>query len=212
MARIVTVNRYINSPNILFNGDFEIKPSVLTAATNTGARWIDGTAGGSNAVRSYGWAVTPGAIANAEVGFDTTVFRSGAASLKLSHLTTGGNITCGSYKQSITSSTLHELTSALPSTEYTLTGYIRTNNVASNGVFIDVREFNASGGTVTTTSTNKLSGTDTSFRTATATFTTQSSTRFVIVFLRLNVVGNICDVWFDDITLRRTNGLGRTAA
>jgi hypothetical protein len=61
-----------------------------------------------------------------------------------------------------------------------------------------------------TTSTNKLSGTDSSFREVTLSFTSNASAVFGCLFLRNNVAGNTCDAWFDDITLVPAS-LGRVA-
>lgn len=193
--------------NVIPNGNFEVYPAVLTANTNTAARWIDGTAAGSASPRGMGWAAPSagsGVGANAEAGFDTTIKRSGNASLKLSNLNASGAVTVSSYRNAPSATTLGELFSLAPNTEYILTGYIRTNNVPTNGAFIDVREFNAAGTTLATTSTNKLSGTDSTFRTVTITITTNASTTYGNLFLRNNVAGNTCDAWFDDITLTRT--------
>ena len=197
--------------SVLYNGNFEVKPAVITAATSTGARWIDGTAAGSSARSSLGWsALVIGA--NAEAGFDTTVFRSGTASLKLSTLNAAGGVTVGSYRTTPpVASSLFELFTLVPGVTYTLNVYIRTNNVATNGAFAEVREFNATGGTVTTWSSSKLSGTDTSWRNVTLSFTANASTRFGGIFLRNNVAGNVSDAWFDDITLIPST-TGRVAA
>lgn len=212
MARIAAFGRVASTRtnSTLYNGGFEVTPAIITAATNTATRWIDGTAAGSTASRALGWATAPGAItAPAEAGFDTSIKRSGNASLKLSTLSAIGSVTAGTY-QTLNVQQLQFLP-LLPSTTYTLVGYIRTNNVITNGSFIDVREFNAAGSAGTTTSTAKLSGTDTSFRVVTSTFTTASTTRFGCIFLRLNVAGNTSDAWFDDITLVPSS-LGRTVA
>lgn len=213
MARTAVSGRVASTRtnSILYNGDFEEKPSVITAATTGAGRWIDGTAVGSSARTSQGWsALVIGA--DAEAGFDTTVFRSGTASLRLSTLNTTGAMTVGTYRTNPpTASSLFELFTLVPGVTYTLNGYIRTNNVATNGAFIEVREFNASGGTVTTRSSAKLSGTDTSWRNVTVSFTAGATTRFGGIFLRNNVTGNVSDAWFDDISLVPST-VGRVAA
>lgn len=216
MARIATANRAASTRlnSILYNGDFEVKPSSITAQTSTANRWIDGTSGGSAAKLGFGWAAPSsgsGAGANGAMGFDTTIFRSGTASLKLSNLNASGATTVASCRTiAPTAASAFELFLLKPNTSYTLTGYIRTNNVPTNGAFIDVREFSSAFATLVTNSTNKLSGTDTSWRTVTTTFTTNASTVFGCIFLRNNVAGNTCDAWFDDITLTSST-LGRVA-
>lgn len=207
MARVQATGRVLSTRtnNILFNGNFEVKPSVITADTNTVNRWIDGTAAGSTAKLGYGWAVPSsgsGVGANAAAGFDTTVFRSGLASLRLSTLNASGTCLLMSIKGNPpVASTGFEVFMLRSNTQYTLTAYARTNNVVANGAFVDVREFSGAFATLATNTTNKLGGTDTSWRPITVTFTTNASTVFGAIFLRNNIAGNTSDVWYDDITL-----------
>jgi len=189
----------------VYNGNFEVKPGTITAATNTANRWIDGTAAGSAAKLAFGWSAPSagsGVGANGEMGFDTSVFRNGLASMKLSNLNSSGAVTASSLRAaSPGTSTAFELFLLKANTSYTLTGYIRTNNVPTNGAFIDLRQFSSSFATLATSSTNKLSGTDTSWRKVTLTLTTNASAVFGCLFLRNNVAGNTCDAWFDSVEL-----------
>lgn len=215
MARVAVSGRVATTRtnSILYNGGFEVKPSVLTAATNTANRWIDGTAAGSAAKLAFGWSAPnsgSGVGANGEIGFDTSVFRSGAASLRLSNLNASGAVTASSLRSNPAAGTAFELFLLSPNTSYTLVGYIRTNNVATNSAFIDLRQFSSAFATLATTSTNKLSGTDTTWRQVTLTVTTNASAVFGCLFLRNNVAGNTSDAWFDDITLIPAS-LGRNA-
>ena len=201
----------VHTNNIIYNGTFEVAPSVLTAQTNTVGRWIDGTAAGSQAKSGFGWG-TVTITSSSAVGFDNTVSNSGTNSLKLSTLNTTGAITAGSFRTNgPNAGSAFELFTLLPGTSYTLTGFIKTNNVATNGAFIDCREFSASFANLATTSTNKLSGTN-NFTKVTATFTTNASTAFGGLFLRNNVTGNTSDAWFDDIVLFQTLFPARSAA
>lgn len=217
MARVATANRVANTRtgSILYNGNFEIRPAYV-ADTNTANRWIDGTAAGSTAKSSYGWSAPSsgsGVGANGVIAFDTSQFRSGTASLRLSNLNASGAVTASSLKgASPVTAGASELFFMLPNTSYTLTGYIRTNNVPTNGAFIDIRQFSSTFTALTTTSTNKLSGTDSTWRPVTLTFTSNASVVFGCLFLRNNVAGNTCDAWFDDITLIPNAGTGRIAA
>lgn len=216
MARVAASGRVASTRNnsVLYNGGFEVKPAY-TADTNVAGRWIDGTAAGSVGKTSYGWAAPSagsGIGANAAAAFDTSQFRSGTASLRVSNLNASGAGTITSYRNSPTAAFAFELLRLSANTSYTLVGYIRTNNAASNAAFIDLREFSATITTLATTSTNKLSGTDTSFRQVTLTVTTNASTVFGAIFLRNSVAGNTSDVWFDDITLVSNAGTGRSAA
>lgn len=209
MARNTVANRVASTRtnSILYNGDFEEQPGTITAATNTSARWIDGTAGGSTASRAFGWAVTPAALAaSAESGFDTSTFRSGTGSLRLSCLDTSGVITVGTYRDA----SVQEYFPIQASTSYTLTGWIKTDNVASNAAFIDLRQFSAAGANLATTSSTKLSGTN-DWTEVSFTVTTNASAAFATIFLRNSISGNVSDAWYDDITLVPAS-IGRVAA
>lgn len=197
--------------NLLYNGDFEVKPSFV-AATNTALRWIDGTAAGSQARRGYGWGIPSAAVTNAEAAFDTAVKNSGTASMRLSILATNGVISVTNYRNApAAGSPLSETFILSPNTQYTVTGYISTNNVITNGAWIDFREYNAAATALITNSTTKFSGTA-GFQKVTLTVTTQATTVFGTFLLRLNAVGNvISDAWFDDITLVPTV-IGRVAS
>lgn len=213
MARVAATGRVASTRtnSILYNGGFEIAPA-FTAETGTATRWIDGTAAGSTAKLGYGWGIPNGAISSTVgASFDTSQFRSGTYSMKLSNLTTASSISVGTYRNTPVASTLFELFLLQPNTSYTLTGYIRTNNVATNGAYIDLRQYTAAGTAVLTSATNKLSGTDSTWREVTLTLTTGATTVFGSLLLRLNVTGNVSDAWFDDITLIPAS-TGRVAA
>jgi hypothetical protein len=189
--------------NLLSNGNFEYIPP-FTAATTTGTRWIDGTATGSgNSDSPYKWFVLSSSINNFSAQFDTSIYRSGTTSLKTSTLDATGVVNIGlgnnNNRQTIERTTI----SALPNTSYTITAWIKTNNVATNGAFIDIVEYSGSASQQATSTTSKLSGTN-DWTQVTKTFTTGSNTRYILVVLRNNVAGNVSDVWFDDITLTTT--------
>lgn len=193
--------------NLIYNGDFEIAPP-FTAATSTANAWIDGTAAGSTALKAYGWAIPSGGVSSsANVQFDTSVSHSGSNSLKLSTADATGAMTVSSYK----TADIRSLFLVDPNTSYTLTFWVKTNNVATNGAFIDFRTYTSAVATVTTTSSTKLSGTN-DWTKVTLTVTTGATAYFGSIFLRNNVTGNISSVWFDDIVLAKTAAATRTVA
>jgi len=197
--------RSLVNPNLVKNGDFEYAPPFV-AGTNTASRWIDGTAGGSTVNSIFNWSLPSAAIlATANAGFDSSVSHSGSNSMRLSTLDATGVITVqsGSLTSPPSATDIGRIIYLLPSTSYTLTGWVRTNNCASNSAFIDVREYSAALTTVTTNSSNKLSGTN-AWTQVSVTFTTNASTRYATILLRNNVAGNISDAWFDDIVLTPT--------
>lgn len=218
MARAQATGRVASTRtnSILPNGTFESAPTGFTAQTNTAGRWIDGSAAGSAASTGLGWA-TPnagsGVGANAAASFDNTISRSGTTSMKLSNLTITGGVTAGTYNTTV----VRAYYPIQVATAYILSGYIRTNNVPANGAFIDIRQYSANGTTLATTSTTKVGGTDASFRQVTLAFTSNASAVFYNIFLRNTTTGNVCDAWFDDITLvpattGRIAASGRVAA
>jgi trimeric autotransporter adhesin len=196
-----------------WNLGFENVPSPNTAPTSTANRWIDGTAAGSTATMPpFGWAIPGSGLGGtgANAQFDTSIFRTGGASMRLSNPNVGSGISVATFRTNPPTATTVPLEAfpILPSTQYIITGYIRTNNVPSNGAYIDFRQFGEAGGAaLATTSTNKLSGTDTSWRQVTITVTTNASARFGSIMLRNFVTGNICDAWFDDITVEMVGPL-----
>jgi hypothetical protein len=193
--------------NLIYNGNFEIAPP-FTAGSTTANTWIDGTAAGSTALKAYGWAIPSGAIAaSAAAQFDTSISHSGTNSLKLSTLNVTGAITVSSFKTAAAS----DLFLISPSTTYTLTFWLKTNNVATNGAFIDFRLYTNAAATITTTSTTKLSGTN-DWTQITLSLATGGTAYFGGLFLRNNVTGNVSDAWFDDIVLAPATTVTRTVA
>lgn len=188
--------------NLLFNGNFEYVPP-FTAATSTVSRWIDGTSGGSSKDDSpYRWFILSSSANTFSAQFDTSVYHSGAASLKLS-TTDATGISNSSMGSNANRQTIERTTvPALPNTTYTLTGWIKTNNAASNAAYFDIIEYNNTATNQATNSTSKLSGTN-DWTQLTKTFTTSSNTRYLLVICRNNVAGNVSDAWFDDITLAK---------
>lgn len=185
--------------NLIYNGNFEIAPP-FTAATATATAWVDGTSAGSTAITAYGWAIPSGAVSStANVQFDTSVSHSGTTSLKLSTGDATGAITVTNYR-TVTANQLFYLD---PSTSYTLTVWIKTNNVATNGTFIELRQYSSALATLVTTTSTKLSGTN-DWTQLTITVTTNASAAFGSLLIRNNVAGNISQAWFDDIILAKT--------
>lgn len=186
--------------NLVYNGFFSVVPPVITAGTNTVARWVDGTVGGSSAKKSYGWAIPSGGYAaTAEVTFDPSVKYSGTHSLRLSNLNATGAITVSTFRTTIN----NEYINISPNTQYQLTFRLKTNNVALNGAYADFRQFNSAGTALLTTSSTKLTGTN-DWALVTLTVTTGATAVLGAVLLRSNVVGNISDAWFDEVELKPT--------
>jgi len=192
--------------NPVFNGDLVLYPS-FTAATTTAGRWIDGTAAGSTTNDFWNWAVPAlGVTAPGSAQFDSSVYNPNSVfgstrSLKLSTNSSLGAISaCNSLSASAPAEARY-LTPLLPSTAYVITAMVKTNNCATNSAFIDLREFTGALASVTTTSSNKLSGTN-DWTEVSISVTTNSTTRFGLILLRNNVTGNTSDAWFTDIRVR----------
>jgi len=196
--------------NLLSNGNFEYAPP-FTAVTTTAARFIDGTAtGSSNTEYVYKWRNSSIATSTASASYDSTVYRSGNYSLKLS-TTTIGAIAATTYGNLDTVSSIKtSLIPVLPNTTYTISGWAKTNNAAADSVKISIFEFTGvSTSSNQNSSTNTLTGTN-DWTLLTLTFTTAGATRYLTVAPRNNVAGNISDAWFDDITLTKVPADART--
>lgn len=204
LQKVKFPNRPRLNENLVFNGDFEDQPTTV-AGTNTTSRWINGSAAGSSTDNSKGWAIPASALgAQAEARFDPTVGYGGGGSMKLSTLDAAGTISVA-QATNITSGNaqLEDLTQLKPNTAYTLMARVKTANVASNGCFIDVREFKEDKTSSTTNTSSKLSGTN-DWTLITLNFTTGALTKRGCVILRLNVAGNVSDAWFDKIRIFQT--------
>lgn len=203
MARAAVTNRVSTGNILLANANFENYPT-FTAQTNVASRFITGTAAGSTTNRTYVWACPSGAVTSSSAaGFDSTVSHSGSASMKLSTLNATGAITVAynaTVTTTITAADLKYVFVMLPNTFYTLTGFVKTNNVATNSAFINIRQVNSSGTQVATTASSKLSGTN-DWTQLTVTVTTQATAAFGTILLSNSVAGNTSDAWFDDLVL-----------
>lgn len=208
--------RQVVNANMVKNGDFEYAPPFV-AATTAAAKYIDGTTSGPSvnlnetAKMFGGWAlITTNGSGSAQ--YDSTVSRSGTYSMKVSNTGTGGNSLVGQgTPTSFPNFPNDELIRVNPSTQYILTAWVKTFNVVTNSVYVDVREYSSIGNNAVTTSTNKLTGTN-DWTQVTATFTTAATSYYARLFLRNSVSGNISDAWFDDIVLKPTTAITRTVA
>ena len=196
--------------NLIPNGEFDVYPT-FTAAQTTRQRYFDGSSGGSTENRSYYWAIngTNSTSSNISAQFDTAVFYSGVASMKLS--TTGTNAACA--VSNVLSSTQADVEAGairvLPSTTYSyrvrmLTTYVSGDS--SDGAYTQFTERNASGASITSTITTKVK-TTTGWTEYTGSFTTSSTTVWVTPIMF--VVGNTgaatlqMSANFDSISLTR---------
>lgn len=182
------------------NFGFENHPTYV-ADTEVSGSWIDGTLLG-NSGTPYGWSATVGGIGSG-AAFDTSVSHSGASSMRLSQASSNCAVLVSTYR--ISPPTIGSLPTEafvlLPNTEYIITGYIRTNNVATNGVFLDFVQFSAAAVLLATTSSAKLSGTNSNWTQVQFIVTTSASAAYGGIILHHEVRGNISDVWFDDIAV-----------
>lgn len=195
----------------VYNGDFEIVPSVITAPTNTVNRYIDGTAGGSSSDLAFGWGVSV-LSGSAQAGFDSTVSHSGTYSMKLSTLNASANIVVSTYRVHPSPILPMQLFRLLPNVEYRVSAWVKTTNANSNSVFISLRQFSANLTILVTDDSAKLTGTnDWTFLSFLVT-NTNASTVYGTIFLRNTIVGNVSDAWFDEVSVTRTDGIGRVAA
>lgn len=199
--------------NLAYNGDFEIAPA-FTAATTTTARWVDGTAGGSNASLGYGWSFIS-KVGTASIQFDTAEFHSGSKSLKLSITATSSQ--CVASINKATSNIKFGGIKLSSSTAYKVSFWMKTNvtsGTATTGARLTTNERTAAG---TFVSSNNSTGILTTTGWTQYTFTyTSSATANNWLDIQPQITGNngaatlIMDAWFDDIVI--TPAVPRTLA
>lgn len=210
-ANVPTKKRKLVGSNLILNGDFEIAPpNASNTPTTTATKYIDGTVAGSilpdTGLIFGAWSSVTTSL-NASAAYDYSVSHSGTCSMRLSCLTTGVTVTAGQGRTTTFPNTF-DIFPLLPNTSYTMTCWIKTNNAASLAGYVDFREYNGDGSANITYSTAKLSGTN-DWTQLTVTTTVSAAARWGRIFLRNNVVGNISDVWFDDIVLTPTTNTTR---
>jgi hypothetical protein len=216
MPRVNATRRDIN--NLLINGDFEYVPT-FTAATNTSGKFIDGTAAGSNS-STYKWI---GCALNATrtVQFDTSVYYSGSASIKFTQTgtTTAFGIATSTANVASTTTPLtgNLLISVLPSTSYTISGWVKTNKVAgggSEGILIRVWEYDSlnstsyNGNSRDTSSINGISD----WTQVSTTFTTAATTKAVNIIVQFTSTDSASTAWVDDVVFGQTTPMTRLSA
>lgn len=203
--------------NMIPNGDLSYVPMV-NVATTTSARWIDGTAGGSTTNSLFSYAAVLDA-ANCSVGFDTsTISPLGHTSIKVNvtDATGRGRAVIGSgllgtgSSLSISNLVLYGI-KVSPSTQYTLSYYGKTLTALGSGGVISVHQHNGSGARVIspTQPAGTFSGTN-NWKLKSGTFTTESTTRYLVLSIELPTAGSTQTAWFSDIQLRPTTPVVRS--
>jgi len=209
--------RKVVNKNLVTNGGFEFAPP-FTAATTTGNRWIDGTAGGSTGANIFAWSFrSEGGTASAK--YDSSVFKNGLYSLKLSTLATGSFIEVANYRAAGNPGVgeLADLILVKPSTSYTYSFWMKTNVVSgdsNSGASINFNEHSATGGAAVATNATTAIKTTTDWTFYTGTFTTNAATSYIVVDPKIyghtGAATLIMDAWFDDIVLTPTTPTVRT--
>jgi hypothetical protein len=217
-STVTTPRREVD--NLVFNGDFEYAPA-FTAATNTAARFIDGTASGSISNSIYGWSVSGSNGFAAQ--FDTTEYKTGTKSMKISTTNTGSYVELfvPTY-QNDKATYFGKVIPIQPNTSYTYSFWMKTNLVsgtATNGAYMALLFSAANGGSnasCTPTINTTIVKTTQNWTQYSGTFTTTSVDAFVQINLRIyghqGTATLIMDAWFDDIVLTKTTPDTRQSA
>lgn len=215
---VPTKLRKLVGGNLIPNGDLSHIPTV-NVATTSGAKWIDGTATGGN-VNIFRWANRSGA-GSREAIFDTSNLYNGKASLKVSTTGTASWIEVANYNGSGNPTSAHKemLVPVSPSTSYTYS-FVQKNTVisgdSSSGATIAFLEHLGSFGGSIVSNIPQYQKVTSDWTVMTGTFTTNASTRFVVVDPRVyghqGTATLIMNAWFADISLTRTTPLTRTVA
>lgn len=201
-----------------FNGDFENVPTFV-AATTSGDGCVDGTAAGTTyrSPNKYGWQIFSWA-GTYSAQFDTSEKHSGTASMKLTLGATGSRIKVRRYSGTVAYSLAQERIPCKPSTEYTMTYWMKTSlsGSATSGANMTLAQYRQSGiGGAGNSGAGTVVKTTTDWTQYTVTLTTSSSAYFLLP--ELNLIGDdgaatlIGSAWFDDIQLYPTTPITRSA-
>lgn len=201
--------------NLVKNFDFEVAPTFV-AATATSARFIDGSSGGSTTNGTYKWAILSGSTGGTfSSQFDSSVFNAGAYSIKLSTLATASKLDVSPVINITAANLPLQGIPVNPSTSYTVSYRMKTlanSGSATSGATVTIQERDAAAGNSVSNTGTKIQ-TTTDWTTYTFSFTTASTTVYLVP--RLSVNGSdgagtlIMDAWFDDIYLAPTTNPGR---
>ena len=141
--------------------------------------------------KKYGWRVYRGA-ASVSAEFDSAVTRTGRFTLKLETTDATGTLIGGN----VNVTPLTEAVSCEASTQYKLSCWVKTDNVAADAVFFFLTDYDASGVAGSSYTSSKLSGTN-DWTLIELTFTTAADAALLRIQCRNFVAGNVGAAWFD---------------
>lgn len=142
------------------------------------------------------WLYTLLTASQASVEFDTAIKRTWEKTLKMSTTTTGAVVRCFNFIATTTSDLKKNWIVVTPWKKYRFGCRVKTNNVATDAVYIRAGEYDESYTNILNTYSTKLSGTN-DWKYLEITFTANVSTKYVWLFFANYVAWNIWDVWFD---------------
>lgn len=206
--------RKVVDGNLVKNAGFEYGPP-FTAATTTANRWIDGTAAGSTTNDIFGWFRTGAGSCDAQ--FDTSTKKGGLASLRISTLGVGAQLVLQNHSNGVAAQVKYGAP-VLPSTTYKGTFFMKTNYVSgdsNDGAYMNFAECDGGGNGIINNLSTKVK-TTTDWTSYSVTFTTNASTRYIIIDASVQgATGTgtlVMDAWFDDIVLKPTTAEARSTA
>lgn len=193
------------------NGDFEFWPGSTTSTINA-ARWVDGAGGlpvPGNSI--YRWGLTNTSSGSVTSRFDTVNPFSGGQSMRLAVTATNSRVDVTPCLDVNVANNIKQFGIPVqPSTSYTGSYWMRTNYTSGSGSFgadVSFREATAAGA-LSTTNDGTFVQTTTGWTKYTVTFTTASTTRFILPRLQILGTGGaanlIMDANFDNISLMPT--------
>lgn len=146
--------------------------------------------------------------------FDTAITRTEAKTFKLSTTNTTGRVSAYApgIPNNVSTLAIHG-SKIKPSTNYVFNCYVKTDNVATNSVYVEIEQYNSVGTYITISNSNKLSGTN-DWTLLTISFTSNVNAYFFRFIFHNIVAGNVSDAWFDvnGMTLTETGVLRSAAA
>jgi hypothetical protein len=191
----------------IYNGDFEIVPTFVTAQTQS--NWIDGTLTGSSINNAYGWALTTGGTAGT-CQYDSTVSKTGTSSLKIVFNSSSGYFFADSTLNAY-GGILDQSIPILPNTSYTLTGYIKTSGqTGSTAAAIGIYTKTSTGSNVQNIYSSGIT-TNGDFTAQTVSFTTGATEVYlrIVAGYGLNsfAVNSGATCWIDTLVLQQTTSI-----
>ena len=200
VATARTTPTYPRTPlgGVYILGTKSIEASIGDTAI-TASAWIED--------EKYGWYMYRSATA-VSAEFDSAVKRTGKFTLKLSTTDATGAVMADITPAGGLANCRKYAIPCKPNTTYVWKCWVKTNNVATNSAYLQLRTYTAAGVYTDNPASSLLSGTN-DWTLLTVSITTGATIVYLSPALRLYVTGNVSDAWFDINSMTLTAVLPR---